>query len=733
MEIVPFLADHFSSTLTDIDDRADFKQALNSALSTMWHGEGFEKAISKKNKLKSERDRARFDLLLNQSAESEQAKDTIKRGSNTELSSFFTNFDPLPEHADSMLNLIVTASRQFDITKADLSDPGDKTNEDTVTNAMTSSMPKLIREALTQQDIIEQKPLDSLNHPQNILNNVERQIADQYIVELANENQFDELKQSNSSLVVKRLEQIRTQDNDFVSKLMDHDGLSHVSKNVVINYSNYKQTLTNITMPLVHDLVKTNNIPVKIARKLLTTNVTDIQKAIDFNFDHVESIMATGSLHGIDNLDTTSSIVNAEEAVTNNILDITENEKPTMTTKNFVNSKQIVDDVESETTVESSTEQLNQDVVQFDELFELDADSSDLIKPEQKSAFVSEYNSITKLDRHQTTIDKSSLSPYQMLEDSLEIENLVQKIKNAPQTVTSNSIMKISDFDDNEQKVAKFAKMAKVSLVLGVIKPEEVTKFQKTAMPFIIKEKKVPTLSEVQNNVTEENFIGYHLGKPMRLNTMVKSSLTRNKFSSVETVATLLRVENALPDLDMVIDEINDQLSESISADPLSINTNNQDAINRAVQRVLVDQITSQNQAKLLIAVEQEKEQGKTTILQDEIHQMQNDLANLNLGLSDLDEKMKENDIVDLLDLLSKAKNNALKQVIVETINKKAEIVSPTEIAKITTEIAKTNYEITKNPMEATNNETDDKMSTDYNNYSNQSDSLVFDGKYFAI
>ena len=93
---------------------------------------------------------------------------------------------------------------------------------------------------------------------------------------------------------------------------------------------------------------------------------------------------------------------------------------------------------------------------------------------------------------------------------------------------------------------------------------------------------------------------------------------------------------------------------------------------------------------------------------------MQNDLANLNLGLSDLDEKMKENDIVDLLDLLSKAKNNALKQMIVETINKKAEIVSPTEIAKITTEIAKTDYEITKNPMEATNNETDDKMSTDY-------------------
>ena len=720
MEIVPFLADHFSSTLIDIDDRADFKQALNSALSTMWHGEGFEKAISKKNKLKSERDRAKFGLLLTQSAKSDQAEEAIKRGSDAELLSFFTNFDPLPEHADSMLSLIVTASRKVDITKTDLSDPDVTTNEDIVTDEMTSALPKLIRETLTQQAIIEQRPLDSLNHPQNILNNVERQIADQYIVELTNENQFDQLKQSNSSLVVKRLEQIRTQDNDFVSKLIDHDGrLSKVSKSVVINYGNYKQTLTNITMPLVRDLVKTNNMPVKIARKLLTTNVTDIQKAIDFNFDHVESIITmNSSLHGMDNLDTTST--ETEQGVANHKMDITKNE--TVATNTGMNNLETKN--EKESSAASSIEQMKKNVAQFDKLFELDADSSDLIKPEQKSAFVSEYNSITKLDSQ----EKYSLSPYQLLDDSLEMENLVKKVESAPQTVASNSIMRISDFDDSGHKITKFAKMAKVSLVLGVIEPDEIIKFQKTAMPFIIKKKKIPTLSEVQNNITEDNFIGYHLGKPMRLNTMVKSSLTRNKFSTVETVATLLRVENALPDLDLVIDEINDQLSESISTHPLSIVTNNQDANNRAVQRVLVDQITNQNQDKLLIAVEQEKEQGKTTILQDQVSQIQQDLANLNIGLSDLDEKMKDTDIVDLVDLLSKAKNDALKQVIVKTINKKATIVSPTEVAIVTTEIAEINDEITKNSIKLTNNQTDEKMSDDYKNYSNISDSLVYDG-----
>ena len=667
MEIVPFLAEHYSSSIPDLDDAAGFRKTLNWALSNLWHGKSLKNAVKEsKQKLKSVRDRNRFESLMNTT--NAQSDAALERGSEDELESIFTNFEPVPQHAETMLNLLLGAGRQLDVSEVNDLDPAP-------VDYVDHTLPKLVRETLKQQEIIDRTPLSRLTNPENMLYKIERSVADRTVEKLAKSNQYDELQNVNDSMVLRTLDKVKREmsiTEELANQLweevdsVDDAKLSNVSKNVITSFKTYKQTLEDIAKPLVHDLLSVNNIPLKVAKKLLTTNNNDVQKAIDYTFD------------------------------TFNETDLQQSSIP---------SNIIYDSNFTDAEVEKFS-------LKFDQLFELEKENSLLISAEQKAAFVSGYNSMIELEA------KNSPKPnFEDVQKSSQVIDMVKRVDSVKNTVANDSIFKWSDNAD--EKIQKFNNIKKINLVLGVIDPNEIVKFEKTALPFMIKKKSIPRLSQVQENPSESNYVGYTLGPNPKvgLNSIVKSQLIRDKFSTIETTERIIRIENALPDLSEAIESVNAQIFNQLSGGkPLQPSTSGIVSVD-AARQVIVNEIMKNNTEKLIDAtkaIDLNSARNTEAILLTEMRNIQQIATDRSLNVTNLAAEVAEQDLIGLLDMLSASTNPVLEEIIVQTINQKTtENVDEDKQADVD---GMPSIEIIKSePTAEVNERPDDKMSADYN------------------
>ena len=668
MEIVPFLAEHYSTSIPDLDDTAGFRKTLNWALSNLWHGKSLKNAVKEsKQKLKTARDQNRFESLMNTT--NAQSHAALQRGSEDELESIFTNFEPVPEHAETMLNLLLSAGRQLDVSEVNDLDPAP-------VDYVDHTLPKLVRETLKQQEIIDRTPLSRLTNPENMLYKIERSVADKTVEKLVKTHHYDELQNVNDSMVLRTLDKVKREmsiTEELANQLweevdsVDEAQLSNVSKNVITSFKTYKQTLEDIAKPLVDDLLRVNNIPVKVAKKLLTTSKKDVQKAIDYSFD---------------------------------AYNVTDGNQ----------SSSVSDKVYNFNFTEDETEEL---ILKFDQLFELEEENSLLISAEQKTAFVSGYNSMIELEAE----DPPKLN-FQDVQKSSQVMDLVKRVGSVKNTVADDSIFKWSD-NAPSAKVEKFNKIKKINLVLGVIDPNEIVKFEKTALPFMIKQKSIPQLSQVQANPSESNYVGYTLGPNPKvgLNSIVKSQLIRDKFSTIETTERIIRIENALPDLSEAIEKVNEQIFNQLSEEkPLQPKTSGIVSVD-AARQVIVDEIMKNNTDKLIDAtraIDQNSAENTEAILLAEMRNIQQIATDRNLNVSALAAEVAEQDLIGLLDMLSTSTNPVLEEIIVQTINQKT--TENVEKDKQTDLDGMPSSEITKNePTTEVNERPDDKMSADYN------------------
>ena len=296
--------------------------------------------------------------------------------------------------------------------------------------------------------------------------------------------------------------------------------------------------------------------------------------------------------------------------------------------------------------------------------------------------------------------------------------DLVKRVGSVKNTVADDSIFKWSD-NAPSAKVEKFNKIKKINLVLGVIDPNEIVKFEKTALPFMIKQKSIPQLSQVQENPSESNYVGYTLGPNPKvgLNSIVKSQLIWDKFSTIDTTERIIRIENALPDLSEAIEKVNEQIFNQLSEEePLQPKTSGIVSVD-AARQVIVDEIMKNNTDKLIDAtraIDQNSAENTEAILLAEMRNIQQIATDRNLNVSALAAEVAEQDLIGLLDMLSTSTNPVLEEIIVQTINQKT--TENVEKDKQTDLDGMPSSEITKNePTTEVNERPDDKMSADYN------------------